>query len=167
MALTGLGAVLISSTANTKFTSTESWKVRGITGGGRTLAVIDDSHLGQTKSQGMLKCFADLYEHDPFVVDCQLNPVNSTVFQDINLPTNPQTDTHDNPVLLGDDGGTAPTFTLTLPELKSADTQAVLTFTGAIVRDSGYNFTLGDRPRITLTIQPDMQTYQWTAAVAT
>lgn len=159
MAGTGLGASLFQSGASTTKLVTGNYKVRGISGGGRTLATIDDSHLGQTKGQGLHLCFADLFSHAPFVLDCQMDPDNTTIFENINAGT-VVTDVFDNPVLLGDNAGTPPTFALTLPVVTQTN-GAVLTFTGGIISDSGYNFTTADRPRVTLNVQPDMKTYSW------
>jgi hypothetical protein len=165
---TGLGGSLIAagSETDTKFTTT-NFKVRGISGGGRTLTVIDDSHLGQSRGRPMLKCYGDLFEWEPFVVDAQLDTENLTLFADVDEGgTTPNTTVYtnriDNPVLLGvPDDDTPPLFALTIPTITLL-TSPVLVFSGAIIRDSGYNFTIPDRNRITLTIQPDGQKVDWT-----
>lgn len=167
MALTGLGSKLFEKTTTDTKLQEANWKVRSITGGGRSLSVIDDSHLGQTKGQGLQLCFGDLFSQEPFVLDCQMDTENVTIFEDINtsFATN-SSDVFDNPVVLGDVAGVAKQFLLTLPVLTFA-TPAKLTFTGAIIRDSGYNLvTDGDRPRTQLTVQPDMKTYGWTLPAA-
>lgn len=160
MALTGVGATIFETTStDTKFV-TANFKVRGISGGGRSLAVIDDSHLGQTKGQALELCFADLHSHEPWVVDAQMDTENITIFESIADGTAE----HDNPVMLGVNKttGAAPTFSLVLPESSTVGNQATLVFSGAIIRDSGYNLVTTDRPRTTLTIQPDGKSYAWT-----
>lgn len=168
MSLTGLGSSLFQISAVTTKLVSANYKVRGISGGGRSLSVIDDSHLGQTKGQGLQLCFGDLFSQEPFVLDAQMDTENVTIFENINsngTAATGTTDVFDNPVLLGDAAGTPPTFALTLPV--STFTAGVLTFTGAIIRDSGYNLvTDGDRPRVQLTVQPDMQTYWWITPIA-
>ncbi len=162
MALTGLGSSLIEETSTNTKLQAANFKVRSITGGGRSLSVIDDSHLAQTKGQGLHLCFGDLFSQEPFVLDCQMDTENVTIFSAINAGTTID-DVFDNPVHLGDYQGTPEQFLLTLP-VATFSTAAALTFTGAVIRDSGYNLVVdGDRPRVQLTVQPDMKTYSWTA----
>lgn len=170
--LTGRSATLFSTDDDTKFSDVAAhrWQVRGISGGGRVLQVLDDSHLGQSRGRPLEKCFADLYEWEPFVVDVQLDTENTTLFEDINeggttaIGTNVYTNEIDNPVALGvpsANSGVAPFFQLELPKLTLTNA-ATLLFSGAIVRDSGYNLVTTDRNRITLTIQPDGKKVDWT-----
>jgi hypothetical protein len=156
--LTGVGANLLSSTAGTKFTSSENWLVTGIRGAfGRSVVVIDDSDLQIAKGRSKQYCFGDLYELRPVTVECKADPDDSNVWDDVT--DNGSTTVHDVPVVLGDLSGTNPTFVLTMPTNQS--TACTCTFTGAIVDDSGVDLVNNDRPRITFQIQPDGGTFTW------
>lgn len=158
--LTGVGGNLISTTGTTKYTTTESWKMTRIGGLGRSVTVIDNSHLGINAERSKHYVFADLYDLRPITVELLIDPDDTTVFDtvtDTNLDTGPD---HDVPFNLGVTGD----FVLTFPTA-AATSAAALTFSGAIVDDGGVDMVNNDRLRTTIQIQPDGEDMDWAARV--
>jgi hypothetical protein len=154
MSLTGVTAKLTNADANIRWnvTGSENWEITAIRGiVGRSLVVIDDSHLGLAKGDSMQYCFGDLHELRPITVDSKLNPDDTDVF--------PDAATTDGSVpvkmILP-----ASNWVLTLPFAATASA-TTLVFTGAIVDDSGFDLVNNDRPRTTFQIQPDGKTFTW------
>jgi hypothetical protein len=155
MSLTGVTAKLTNEDTairwNVAAAPTGNWEITAIRGiVGRSLVVIDDSHLGLTKGDSMQYCFGDLHELRPITVDSKLNPDDTDVFP------NAATDNGTVPVKMA---LAASSWVLTLPAASGNAT--ILTFSGAIVDDSGMDLVNNDRPRTTFQIQPDGKTFSW------
>lgn len=162
MSLTGVGASLVSTTAGTKFTATEAWKISRIGGLGRSVPVIDSSHLGISAQRSKHYVFGDLYDLRPITVECLVDPDDSNVWDSVDDTANPDVDTgpdHNMPLNLGISG----LFTLSFPTTETTS-PAKLAFTGAIVDDSGVELSNNDRLRTTFQIHPDGQQMEWTVA---
>ena len=169
--MTGVGVSLTTPDTSLKFGSTEDYKVKRISGLGRSVIVIDDSHLGLPKNGPMRYCFGDLVELRPLTVECLQDPDNTTRFEAVGtgatnaaISTTEMIEAMRQPLPLGDVTAVATPFILTFPSEKA--TAAVLYFTGAFIDDGGVDIAQGDRLRNTFQIQPDGNQFVWTAAAA-
>jgi len=157
--LTGVGSTLVCAESTLKFSSSQAWKITRIAGLGRSVPVIDDSYLGITAGAPKQYCFGALHELEPLEVACLLDVDDTDVFPDA------ATSDGSVPVPLGSVSTGVPTateddFTLTMPTAPGANA-TTLNFSGAIVRDSGFELVNNDRLRTTFTIQPDGKTFTW------
>lgn len=160
--LTGVGATLVCANTALKFSATEAYRITRISGFGRSVAVLDDSHLGLTKNGPMNYCPADLVSLRPMTVEVRQCPDNTDRFT---AQTDAATSMY-NPIPLGLASGTATNsyFTLTFPSTNT--TAAKLNFSGFFIDDAGFDLSMRDRINGTFQIQPDGQTITWTAAAS-
>jgi len=167
MALTGVTSSLLESQGTLKFTSTEAWKITRIGGLQRSVAVIDDSHLGLTQYSAKLYCFGDLVDLSPMSIDVHIDPDNTDIFE-ASSSTNSPNNAMETPIPLGVNLNTNVVTTvtnfmvLTLPSTNT--TAASLTISGAFISDSGFELVNNDRPRSTLQFHPDGRTFIWGVA---